>query len=268
MTSRARFWLIFLSFILVAVVYLGLSGLTWTDIQHIGTPRNALEINGEDFKIPLPEPGMERIKPAVAVTTVGTYDFMMKDEEGDPVLWDPCRPISYVINPAGAPPGGEPIILSAIDGISTATGLAFEFEGYTSEIASFDRALIQPEVYGERFVPLIIGWSNATVVPELTGTVTGLGGSSSVPGAFGDQRYLVGGVVILDAEDIGSFIATGVGLDLVLAVTMHELGHVVGLGHIEDPTELMNPSNTSLTTWGPGDLAGLATAGSGPCQKD
>jgi hypothetical protein len=94
-----------------------------------------------------------------------------------------------------------------------------------------------------------------------------LGGSSSVPGAFGDQRYLVGGVVLLDAPDITRIVLSQGGPPLARAVIMHEIAHVVGLGHVDDPTELMNPSNSSLIDWGPGDRAGLAIAGAGPCQS-
>ena len=46
---------------------------------------------------------------------------------------------------------------------------------------------------------------------------------------------------------------------------MHELGHVVGLAHVHDASELMNPENVGLTRLGPGDRAGLAALGSGRC---
>jgi predicted Zn-dependent protease len=55
----------------------------------------------------------------------------------------------------------------------------------------------------------------------------------------------------------------------VRAVLMHELGHVVGLAHVDDRHELMYPKGSShLTTWGPGDRAGLAALGSGDCVDD
>jgi hypothetical protein len=266
MTSREKFWLSFLFIVLVAVVFLGLSGMTWTDIRHIGDRRNALIIDGETIRIPLPEDSDGRVLPEVAATTSGDFSFLF-EVDGVPVRWDPCRPISYVINPDGAPPGGEELILQAIDRVSAATGLEFDFEGYSSEAAPYDgRSLIREGVNGDEFVPSIIGWSNAASTPDLEGTVAGMGGVNMVSGAFGEQEYLVGGFAVLDAEGLASIMASSGGPGLVLAVIMHEIGHMVGLYHVDNPTELMNPSNESLMDWGPGDLAGLAIAGAGPCQ--
>lgn len=45
----------------------------------------------------------------------------------------------------------------------------------------------------------------------------------------------------------------------------HELAHVLGLGHVDTPGELMMPVNTGQTHFGPGDLAGLARLGAIPC---
>jgi predicted Zn-dependent protease len=46
---------------------------------------------------------------------------------------------------------------------------------------------------------------------------------------------------------------------------MHELGHVVGLAHVDDPTELMYERNEGRSDWGPGDLTGLEALGKGLC---
>jgi hypothetical protein len=266
-TSRAKFWLTFLFFVLAAVVAMGLSGLTWQDVKHMGTPRNVLEIGGENVEVPLPPSSDGRVHPEVSPSTSGSYSFMFTDDQGQPVRWDPCRPISYVINPEGEPVGGNDLIFAAVERVSDATGLAFEYEGTTAETPSFDRPLVQEGLYGDRFAPLMFGWSTGDADSELVGSVTGLGGSVSVPGAYGDQRYLVGGVVLLDAPDVARIVASSYGSDLAIAVIMHELGHVVGLGHVDDAAELMNATNSSVTTWGPGDLEGLAIVGAGPCQE-
>ena len=48
------------------------------------------------------------------------------------------------------------------------------------------------------------------------------------------------------------------------AVVMHELGHVLGLAHVDDPGELMYPSVTR-TSYGSGDIEGLAKLGAVRC---
>jgi hypothetical protein len=75
-------------------------------------------------------------------------------------------------------------------------------------------------------------------------------------------------VVVIDA---GQRIPTGFGSRFSLGpVLMHELGHVMGLGHVGAADELMwsprvpghsRTPDLSQTDWGPGDLAGLRALG-------
>ena len=241
-------------------------GVTWTDVEHVGQPRNVLEDGAVNVRIPLPTgPALRRL-PAVPVTTSGDYGFMFpgEDDEG-PVRYDPCRPVAWVLNPAGMPEGGETMVIAAVASVSHATGLEFRFDGTTTEAPSFDRQLFQDR-YGPQFAPVIVGFATEHQVPDLAGSVTGLGGSSAVYGAYGEQRFLHSGVVIMDADDLVRLQETPFGALVAQAVIEHELGHVVGLGHVRDETELMHDSNLRITEWGPGDLAGLAIAGSGPCE--
>lgn len=46
---------------------------------------------------------------------------------------------------------------------------------------------------------------------------------------------------------------------------MHELAHVVGLDHVDDPTQLMYAENSGQLDFGAGDRAGLALLGTGEC---
>ena len=45
-------------------------------------------------------------------------------------------------------------------------------------------------------------------------------------------------------------------------VVLHELAHVLGLGHIKAQGELMEPSGGGVIDFGPGDLEGLRQLGS------
>ncbi|WP_144018822.1 hypothetical protein [Demequina sp. NBRC 110056] len=238
----------------------------WGSLGRFGEPRNVLVVEGEQIRIPEPPGDPSRLVPAVPVTTDGAYAFMFEEDGQGPTRYDPCQPLRWVLNPDGMPEGAEEMVHLAVADVSEHTGLVFRDEGRTDEVASFDRDLFQ-ERYGDDFAPIVVGWSTAAETPELTGAVTGLGGSSSVNGAYGEQRYLAAGVMILDAPDMTELMETDRGADLATAVIKHELAHVVGLAHVDDPTELMNAENRMLTDWGPGDLAGLAIVGNGPCQE-
>ena len=82
----------------------------------------------------------------------------------------------------------------------------------------------------------------------------------------GDSAY-ISGVVYLDAVKL-SELASSRGQAHVLAVIQHELGHLAGLSHVDDESQLMTPRTGEATDFQPGDRAGLAALGQGPCQPD
>lgn len=200
----------------------------------------------------------------------GAFEFIATQRGSDtPVAWDPCRPIRYVVNSTGAPPGTDVLLQEAIDRTAAATGLSFVNKGPTDESWSKEREPYQPERYGETWAPALIAWSTDSEVPALAGYIAGLGGATarSVPDDPEGTLGFVSGAVLLDSEDLGLALTQPGGADAVRAVIQHEVGHMVGLDHVADETQLMFSESTA-GDWGTGDLAGLHALGSGPCLPD
>jgi hypothetical protein len=206
--------------------------------------------------------------PALGQPASGGFAFSAMQPDGDgPVAYSPCRPIHYVVRPDGAPAGGAELLRAAVAQVSAATGLQFVDDGTTQEAPSADREAYQPDVYGRRWAPVLVAWSTGSQTPELAGDVAGIAGSASLTRA-GRTVYVTGSVT-LDSEDIGELAAAPATRTTALGIVTHELAHLVGLDHVDDPTQLMYPS-TSVTRsgLGAGDLTGLAALGTGACAPD
>ncbi|MET4135385.1 hypothetical protein ABIC21_001593 [Pseudarthrobacter sp. PvP090] len=201
-------------------------------------------------------------------THSSAYVLQPSSDPGQPfVAYDPCRPIHYVVRPDNAPLGGEGLIHQAVEKVSAATGLQFVNDGLTSEGPSEQRKAYQSDLYGNRWAPVLIAWSTPEESPRLEGKVAGIGGSGQ-SAAAGRRSALVTGQVALDAPALEEIMQRPDGALLVRAVIMHELGHVVGLAHVDDPKQLMNADNTGITEFADGDRAGLALLGSGACVPE
>jgi hypothetical protein len=140
-------------------------------------------------------------------------------------------------------------------------------DGTTQEPPDPDRDAYQPDLYGDRWAPVLIAWSTAAESPELAEKIAGTAGSASVTRS-GRSVYVTGSVT-LDSEDVAGLAGLPATRASALGVVVHELAHLVGLDHVDDPTQLMYPT-TSLTrsAFGAGDLAGLAALGAGECAPD
>ena len=196
-------------------------------------------------------------------TGSGSFAFMAHQpgNPGQPVAYDRCRKIRYVINPSGGPPGSVDLVKDAVARVEEASGLRFEYAGKSDARPRWDNPgtpLIGPAE------PVLVSWAHADEVPQLAGKVAGIGGSASVGTPDGRLRYVTGEVT-LDISTFARLTAQLRGEPEERAIVLHELGHVVGLAHVSDTGELMSSHNVGRLDFGPGDLAGLAKLGSGAC---
>ena len=199
-----------------------------------------------------------------AAPSGGAAAFLLVGDDGRPVTYDPCRPIAVVVNERAMPEGAEDLVADAVEEVRELTGLAIEVEGSTDEAPSLFREPYQPGRYGERWAPVLIAWSDADELADLDGGVIGFAGSVHLAAAGQPDTYVTG-LVALDGPDLGAQIDDD-RTDLARAVILHELAHLLGLDHVDDPDELMFPEQRDdSVAFGPGDRRGLAALGAGPC---
>ena len=209
------------------------------------------------------------VPPAVPAGGGGTYEFVLSQPKtGEPVAYDPCRPVKVVVNDRTAPPGSAGLVEQAVTEVAAATGLRFEIEGPTTEMPSSSRRPVQEARYGDRWAPVLISWTDPATIAALEGPTVGVGGSQAIS-VGSDQSVYVTGMVALDGPQLARILDTDRGVAIVRGVIAHELGHVAGLDHVDDPAELMAPeTDGATTTYGIGDRTGLARLGAGACFPD
>lgn len=166
----------------------------------------------------------------------GAHAFLYANGPGY-ARWDPCTPIKYKVNSELATPAQEQAAFDAIYEIERQTGLDFAFVGRTD--AGYDRTVPDD-------IDAIIVFGDPVTMPLFGSNVLGIGGGTFNPVT---SRVTTGYVAVNTANLISP---------AVTATTLqHEIGHLVGLAHVNDPNELMFPEEVGNTGFGPGDQEGL-----------
>ena len=188
------------------------------------------------------------------------YRFIAVGSDGSPVRYDPCRPLHYVFNPEHAPAGAAEDVAVAARLVADATGIEIIYDGETNESVGRSRASYQPGRYGDRWAPILIGWMpHDSAIFDVDSV--GVAGSEARQNGSGRPVFVSGAIVLNGAEQLANGFGAGRTWGKVL---LHEWGHLLGLDHVNDPAQVMNPDLVSSpATWGTGDLAGLRALGRG-----
>ena len=201
-----------------------------------------------------------RFNPITAPGPIG-HDFRFLEvdpETGRPARYNPCEPLRYVVNLDNAPAGALEDIHVAARLTSEASGIDIIYEGPTAEVPSVARSAFIPDLYGERWPPLLIGWisHNSLVFREHD---VGAAASDVVESSSGELVYVTGTIILNSDRTLSSGFAAGRTWGKVI---LHEWGHILGLDHVDNTTQVMHASLVSSPArWGTGDEAGLRALG-------
>lgn len=207
--------------------------------------------------IPDPESSNDVIRPERQVTSPpphGSYTFLA-EYDGVPARWQQPidAPIPWRLRSKAGPANAYQMVRKAIQEVSNATGFTFVFAG------TFEH------VPGGSPTSIDIGWATRAEFARVSsengshsGRVIGWGGPSLNLNSNGDP-VIVGGTVVLNAA-MNLEAKIGPGLTQYMVV-LHELGHVMNLGHVQSTAEIMYHmiDDDLQVSWGPGDRRGLFT---------
>lgn len=175
---------------------------------------------------------------------------------GAPARWDPCSVVTYRVNTEDARPNSLADLREALRRVTYETGVVFREAGTTRQVPGAPRFRYDAD--------LVVAWTNGG-----DGT-TLLGGDRAAAGGFehpvagrGGRPRINQGFVVVDTT---ALVRMGPGFgegETEGQVLLHELGHVMGLDHIEEDHQIMRSTVQKMDAalYGAGDLTGLRRIG-------
>ena len=194
-----------------------------------------------------------------ATARTGSYAFASV-LDGRPVRWNPCAPIRWTVNPAGAPAGGVEVLKSAVARVAAVSGTHWQYVGATTTRPT---SAVLPKTARTSYPPVTLGWTDAS--SDLL--------AGQPKGVLAMTRTAWFGVRKPDGSKVAALRSAVIAFDrtdrLPLrgavswhAVALHELTHAMGLAHVADDRQLMaTVLPRDVADLQRGDRAGLAKVG-------
>ena len=180
--------------------------------------------------------------------SASSFAFQTLDEHGHPFRFWPCNPIRWKHNIPDA--AALASVRAAVEKAADASGLQFIDEGDTTFTPTRSKSA---ESTAEIFIATAARKSLQTE-GRTAAPLVGL--ELAVQAKFAGEPIRLGVGILLDERFTGEYLER---------IAMHELGHALGLDHVNDPTQVMNPEVYHYPAeWGAGDLAGLAKLSAPP----
>jgi hypothetical protein len=200
--------------------------------------------------------------PPAAPTGSTSYAFLETWGSGSPARWNPCAEIHYAVNTTGAPAGALTVVKQAAARMAAATGTTWVFDGTTSEVPTSAWGFGPSASFPTGWQPLLIGFTNPEESDLLDGDNAGAAYPVTLEFVATGELVHVSGAVAIDTETAAAVPMTFGGAS-VGSIVLHEMAHAFGLGHVQDPAQIMNPVVGPWTpeSWGAGDSEGLRLLG-------